>query len=202
MSEGTATQRRPGRPRSQEADAAILRAAVDLLVERGAGEASIEQIAQRAGVTRATVYRRFRDKTQLLVQAVEAENGAQSESALTWPNVDRMLDDWAGYLGHSRHRRILRRLYGALDDFPELLAAYHESYGRRRAEGVRDTLHRAREAGHLPADVDIDFLQQLLSGAVLHHLGAYPDTTGADEIREYLATALRQVGYRPAPPGP
>jgi AcrR family transcriptional regulator len=68
----------PGRPRSPEADAAILAAALDLLLERGIAATSIEQVARRAGVTRATVYRRFPDRTQLLIATVEAAYGNPS----------------------------------------------------------------------------------------------------------------------------
>jgi len=53
-------RRRSGRPRDQKLDAAILAAGLELLIERGAADTSIEQAAKRANVTRATVYRRFR----------------------------------------------------------------------------------------------------------------------------------------------
>ncbi|GAA4228221.1 AcrR family transcriptional regulator [Streptosporangium album] len=121
MTERAAPARRPGRPRSREADTAILGAALDLLLERGAAQTSIEQVAQRAGVTRATVYRRFADKTALLVQAIESSHTDHEPSALDWPDVERMLTDWTGYLSRPRNRRMLRRLHGAADDYPELI---------------------------------------------------------------------------------
>src|ERR687894_120193 len=104
---GTAGTPRPaGRPRSQEADLAILAAALDLLIERGAGQTSIEQVARRAGVTRATVYRRFADKTELLVQAVESVHDDHDPDALDWSDIDHMLTDWAGYLSQPRNHRM------------------------------------------------------------------------------------------------
>lgn len=190
------TQRAPGRPRSQEADTAILAAALDLLIENGASQTSIEQVAQRAGVTRATVYRRFADKTALLIQAIESVHEDHTPGALDWPDIDRMLTDFAGYLCHPRNRRMLRRLYGAVDDYPELLLAYRNAHGGRRASAELDTLSRARDDGRLPQDTDLGILQQLINGAVLHHLGAYPDTTDAAAIKDYLTAVLRQAGYR------
>jgi AcrR family transcriptional regulator len=61
--------RRPGRPRSEDRCLAIRGAALSLLVERGFAEVSIESIAARAGVGKATIYRRFPSKADLIVHA-------------------------------------------------------------------------------------------------------------------------------------
>lgn len=60
-------------------------------------------------------------------------------------------------------------------------------------------LARSRDRGELPPDADLDALQQILGGAVLHHLGAYPDTVTAGEVKSYLVALLRQTGYRRQP---
>ncbi|MEU4700882.1 TetR/AcrR family transcriptional regulator [Nonomuraea dietziae] len=182
-------------------DAAVLAAALDLLIEYGASQTSIEQVAQRAGVTRATVYRRFAGKTALLVQAIESVHQDHEPGAIDWPDIGSMLDDWALYLSEPRNRRMLRRLYGAVDDHPELLQAYRGANGLRRAAAERATLAAARDRGELPAETDLDILQQVLNGAVLHHLGSYPDTTSAADIRAFLAAVLRQAGHRPGARG-
>src|SRR5580658_3496016 len=54
-----------GRPRSQEADRAILTATLDLLGSRGLAAMSIEEVAARAGVGKATIYRRWSSQGQL-----------------------------------------------------------------------------------------------------------------------------------------
>ncbi|WP_113703041.1 TetR/AcrR family transcriptional regulator [Nonomuraea lactucae] len=198
MTSSTQSQRPPGRPRSRDADEAILAAALELLIESGAGATSIERVAQRAGVTRATVYRRFPDKTALLVEAIESMHTDHDPGALDWAGVEHMLADWAGYLSLPQGRRMLRRLYGAVDDHPELLEAYRNAHGRRRAAAVRATLERARADGLLPRDSDLDVVQQILNGAVLHHLGDYPDDESAAAVEAYLTAVLRQAGYRPS----
>ena len=58
-----------GRPRSVEADRAILAATVDLLASRGLAAMSIEEIAARAGVGKATIYRRWPSKGLLALDA-------------------------------------------------------------------------------------------------------------------------------------
>lgn len=188
-------QRGRGRPRSEEADAAILRAALEQLLELGAGRVSIEKIAAAAGVTRATVYRRFPGKTELLVQAVESANAAGDEPP-SWSSVEEMLTQWAAYLAHPRNRLLLRRLQSATDDHPELLQAYRTAYGDQRAEAVCHTLDAARAAGHLPPGTDTSRLQEMLNGAIQHHLISYPDDTGPEPLAAYLRAMLTLAGYR------
>src|SRR4051794_36988467 len=69
MSDAPTTAAR-GRPRSSAADAAIVRATLELLVEEGFRALSVEQVARRAGVGKATIYRRHRDKHELVAAAV------------------------------------------------------------------------------------------------------------------------------------
>jgi AcrR family transcriptional regulator len=195
----SADDRAPGRPRSKEADAAILGAALELLIERGVEATSIEQVARRAGVTRATVYRRFPDKTQLLIAAVETAYGNPPKTPRI-RDVEQLVAGWAHVLTDPRQRRLLRRLYGAIEDNPELARAYHDQFGQHRDQARREVLEHARDRGQLPADSDPDILVDLLTGAVWQHLAARPDTSTADEVKQFLRAVLHQVGYRPDAP--
>jgi AcrR family transcriptional regulator len=114
----------PGRPRDRELDAAILAAGLDLLIERGAADTSIEQVAQRANVTRATVYRRFQNKTDLLIRAIESAHHELAPEPPQWQGIPDMVADWSQFLSQPVLRRMLRRLYGSVDDYPDLLRAY------------------------------------------------------------------------------
>jgi AcrR family transcriptional regulator len=192
------TQPAPGRPRSREADAAILAAALDLLIERGVEATSIEQVARRAGVTRATVYRRFPDKTRLLIATIEAAYGDPPPRPEI-RDVEHLLAGWAHVLADARQRRLLRRLYGAIEDHPELARTYHDRFGKDRDRARRDVLEQARERGQLPPDTDPDLLLDVLTGAVWQHLAARPDTSTPTEVEGFLRAVLRQAGYRPDP---
>ena len=68
MSTAAVVQR--GRPRSEEADRAIVRAALEVLAEEGAAEFSVEAVATRAGVGKSTIYRRFTGSQELLAEAL------------------------------------------------------------------------------------------------------------------------------------
>ncbi|MBF8190844.1 TetR/AcrR family transcriptional regulator [Nonomuraea sp. K274] len=191
------TPRPAGRPRSQEADLAILMAAIDLLIELGPAQTSIEQVARRAGVTRATVYRRFADKTELLVRALQLVNHDQDPAFTGWRDLEHMIGDISAYLAVPRHRRFLRRLFGSVDDYPELMTTYRMVNGGRRAAMVREMLCQARDRGRLPQETDVDVVQELLSAAVLSHAGTHPDDESAGEIEAYLLRIMKQAGYRP-----
>jgi AcrR family transcriptional regulator len=188
--------RAPGRPRSREADAAILAAALELLLERGVEATSIEQVARRAGVTRATVYRRFPDKNQLLIATVEATYG-NPPAAPEIRDVEHLLTGWASALADPRQRRLLRRLYGAIDDHPELARAYRTRLGEHRDRARRDVLARAHDRGQLPPGTRPDVLLDILTGAVWQHLVSRPDTSTAAEVEQFLRAVLHQAGYRP-----
>ncbi len=73
-----------GRPRSQEADRAILTAAVDLLAERGLAAMSIEEVAARAGVGKTTIYRRWPSKGLLALDAFVTSFGCGRSPRRRW----------------------------------------------------------------------------------------------------------------------
>ncbi|MFI6922623.1 TetR/AcrR family transcriptional regulator [Nonomuraea spiralis] len=193
-----ASARTAGRPRSREADTAILTAALDLLIELGAAQTSIEQVARRAGVTRATVYRRFAGKTALLVEALEWANHDHDPGFTGWRDLGHMFADWAAHLAEPRNRRLLRRVNALVDDYPELIGTYRRLNGGRRAAVVRETLERAAGRGELPGGLDLGVVQEMLTGAVLNHLGSHPDDEGPDEIKAYFLAVVKQIGHRPA----
>jgi AcrR family transcriptional regulator len=188
--------RRSGRPRDQELDAAILAAGLQLLVERGAAETSIEQVAKRANVTRATVYRRFPNKTDLLIHAIESAHRELAAEVPQWRDMRDMVVDWAEFLSQPILRRMLRRLYGSVDDYPELLQAYWYSHGQRHWSGVRAVLERARDQGQFDHDADLDLIHEILYATIIYDLAAEPDTRNARDIAERLTAVLRQAGYQ------
>ena len=188
--------RRSGRPRDQELDAAILAAGLKLLIERGAADTSIEQVAKRADVTRATVYRRFPNKTDLLIHAIESAHRELTAEVPQWQDIRDMVVDWAEFLSQPILRRMLRRLYGSVDDYPELLKAYWDSHGQRHWLGVRAVLEQARDQGQFDHDADLDLIHEILYATIIYDLAAEPDTHNARDIAERLTAVLRQTGYQ------
>jgi AcrR family transcriptional regulator len=196
MTDAQPVLRRSGRPRDQELDAAILAAGLELLIERGAADTSIEQVAKRADVTRATVYRRFPNKTDLLIHAIESAHRELTAEVPQWQDIRDMVVDWAEFLSQPILRRMLRRLYGSVDDYPELLQAYWDSHGQRHWLGVRAVLEQARDQGQFDHDADLDLIHEILYATIIYDLAAEPDTHNARDIAERLTAVLRQTGYQ------
>ncbi|WP_159924908.1 MULTISPECIES: TetR/AcrR family transcriptional regulator [Nocardia] len=207
MSTETPRREGPGRPRDPNADAAILRAAVDLLIERGIDNTSMEAIAKRAGVAKVTVYKRWKSKEDLLAQAIEQARedipGVPPTTAATaLPDlIEAFLPQWGAALADPRYRLLAARLLGAGPSHPALLNAYWRHHVLPRRERSRALLEQAQAAGVLTPAADLDILLDMLNGAIIHHLLLEPVRSQASEdprpadLTAYLRSLLRQTGF-------
>lgn len=160
----------PGRPRSAQAHAAILDAALRLLINRGYAATSIEAVAAEAGVSKATIYRRWTSKEELALEVV-------AETAREWvvpdsgdPRADAttMLTQMGRLMRTSKAGRLLPRLISDAKDNPELTARWRASIVEPRRARFRDLLQRGIAAGQLRGDLDIEATVDLLVGPVLY----------------------------------
>ncbi|TCP57499.1 TetR family transcriptional regulator [Tamaricihabitans halophyticus] len=197
----------PGRPRNPAADAKILLAAMEQLIEQGIERASMENIARRAGVAKMTVYRRWSTKEELLAEAIEAARAEIPDATSTGRpaselplTIAELLPYWGEVLADSRFRLLSARLIGAGPSHPALLAAYWEHHVLPRRQRARETMLSAQAHGVLDPDADIDVLLDMLAGAVIHNLLMNPEPRSAAEISDYLGRLLRQVGFTIAAP--
>src|SRR5215210_6663760 len=97
---GAAAGRRPGRPRSAEADRAIVGAALDLAAEGGLTRMTIEGVAARAGVGKATIYRRWSSKEELFADALRS---VAADMELP-PDTGSFRGDWLAIVGQEFDR--------------------------------------------------------------------------------------------------
>ncbi|MEW2385293.1 TetR/AcrR family transcriptional regulator [Micromonospora sp. NPDC047707] len=160
--------RSPGRPRSIRADEAIIDATLDLLAEGNTIEAiSVEAIAARAGVGKATIYRRWPGKDALLRDALRTLKGGQPELSGRSVREDLML--LLGAVGHNvdpRAARIMPCLVPAVNRSPEQYELYQNIIEPRRAL-MREVLRRGTHTGELRADLDIEVTLAMLTGPML-----------------------------------
>jgi AcrR family transcriptional regulator len=164
----TADIRRPGRPRSPEAHAAILRAALELAVEGGLRSLSMEAIAARAGVGKATIYRRWKSKEALFAEAIGSIAVAPEV-----PDTGSVRGDFEHVTGTALGRmapeafRVLPRLLADAADEPELLEALQTALLRPRRAALAEILRRGTERGELRADLDVDLVTDMLIGPLI-----------------------------------
>jgi AcrR family transcriptional regulator len=172
--------RGPGRPRDQRASSAITEAALRQLDELGYASVSMESVASEAGVARTTIYRRYRDKADLITAAI-ATNSSTHLSAE--PSTDPRRD-LANYLSEFDNRfaesclEVVGALLGSREE-PEALALHRERVVGPRIAYARSLLIRAVELGELRADADLDLALQMLNGSVFaRRVAGQPTTPG------------------------
>ena len=199
---GRVPSKRRGRPRSREVDEAILAAALALFLEEGVEGVTIEQTAKRAGVTRATVYRRWPSREALLAPAIARVREEVEQSLGAWEGAP--LAELLGWLveaapralARPEARKLLARLIGSAASHPELISSYWNETLLPRRQAFAKILERERKRGALPPGTDADVLQDLIAGALLWHVMIEPGERSAREIRSYLKRVLRQLGLR------
>src|SRR5689334_5961777 len=96
QSAAAAAVRRRGRPRDEDARRRILKAALELLEQTGFADVTIEAIAERAKVGKATVYRWWTNKAAVLVEAFRETVAPQ----LPFPETGSFRDDIRAQLRH------------------------------------------------------------------------------------------------------
>ncbi|WP_432050925.1 TetR/AcrR family transcriptional regulator [Verrucosispora sp. NA02020] len=168
MTSSADAPRPPGRPRSVRADEAIVEATLDLLAEGSTIEAiSVEAIAARAGVGKATIYRRWPGKNALLSDALRTLKGDPPQPA--GGSVREDLITLVSAIGHHidpRAAKIMPCLVPVVKRDPEQYALYQNIIEPRRAV-MREVLRRGVRDGELRADLDVEVTMAMLTGPML-----------------------------------
>jgi AcrR family transcriptional regulator len=185
-----------GRPRSQEADRAILTATVDLLAERGLDGMSIEEVAARAGVGKATIYRRWPSKGLLALDAFVvsfAEQQPLPDTGTLRGDLVAALSAWVLAVTGTSMGRMLTGLIAEAQHDPELRAAWRDRVLEPLRAQHRIMLDRAVARGEIPSSVDQDVVLDLFFGSAQHRLllGHLPLTE--DFIYEVVDVILRGI---------
>jgi AcrR family transcriptional regulator len=167
----TIVQPRPGRPRNEDCDRAIEAAAVDLLVEEGFGRMTIEGVAARAGVGKATVYRRWATKQDLVVDAFRHRCEATAINPDTGSVRTDLLELLRSMLAKfQRDGDILAAFAAEQWRHPELAEVYRTTFLAERRAIVQAAIRRGVDRGELPADTDVEFVGDLGSAVIWHRL--------------------------------
>jgi AcrR family transcriptional regulator len=159
-----------GRPRSREAHLAILQAALDLLAEDGYDGLSIEAVAQRAGVSKATIYRRWTSKAALTIDVLEsiAASHSMPDTGTTRGDLHELLDRVFLAINHSQYGAVLTALASELQRNPEIADTFRSRFLAARRNGMLVVLRRGIERGDLRADADLDLVVDLLVGPLYY----------------------------------
>lgn len=204
MSEpGAGSDRRPGRPRDPELDGSILQATIELLCEQGFAGTSVEAVAERAGVGKATIYRRWPTREDLLLAA-----GGEMGPCPADPHCGNLRDDLVvlvgGLVSMVTETPVGALLPATIEEAarnPEMRSRLDSFIAERRAT-VRRALARAADRGELRAGLDHELVADLMAGPVFTRIlvtGAPLEAGVAERIVDAVLEGVASPSFvRPA----
>ncbi|GAA1364198.1 TetR/AcrR family transcriptional regulator [Streptomyces beijiangensis] len=192
-------ENRRGRPRSEAVERSIVEAVVKLL-EEGAplAEISIERIARTAGVGKATIYRRWKGKEELLVDVLKDIEPVDPPLPGT-----SVRDDLVAMLESLRRRGLAQRssvllhnVFAQMKSYPKLWDAYHDTVVEARRRLGREIINRGVAEGAIRADVPLDLINDIFVGPMLLRTILRPDADLPEDLAEQLVD-LALEGLKP-----
>ena len=190
--------RSPGRPRSVEADRAIVEAIVDLLLEGGYQEVTIEGVAARAGVAKTTIYRRWPSKAAMVVEAIqEAGKDCPVEDARSGAEtLAGSLERMTLALSCSRVAKIIAALAVEMPHNAELAEAVREGLIKPHRAALIALLDCGIAQGELRPDLDAEVVADLLVGPIFLRLLFTGPPIGPELSARTVSTLLQGIAAR------
>ena len=173
-------------PRARNSDVDILDATIDVIAEHGVSRATVDTVAARAGVSKATIYRHWGSRAQLIHAALSSLEGPYVET-----QGDSLREDLTVLLWHLVdffNRPDIGRVFASFIDAaardPEL-AELHQQTMRRARASFEQVVRRGIERGELPADVDVGLFIDVVRAPFIYRRVVAPVTspTGGHRAR-------------------
>ena len=187
--------RPPGRPRSERARRAILQAANELLESEGFAAVTVEAIAERAGVSKATIYRWWPNRAAVVMDGflsiVSTEvpfphTGRAREDIRI--HMRRLAEAFSGKIG-----RTVAALIAEGQSDPELAEALRSRWLLVRRTEAKEILRLGIERGELREDIDLEVAVDVLYGPIYYRMlvGHAPlNDDLADALADHIFTGL------------
>jgi AcrR family transcriptional regulator len=186
-----------GRPRSEAVSHSILEATLDLIAVHGSfADVSIEGIAERSGVSKTSIYRRWSSKEELIAAAIDSMKAPLPESM---PRTS--LRDDLVHIGNSmrktmgsRDRKVVKCMMLEVKE-PDY-QRQHDRLVKQRRQFVKDTFAYWIEHGEMDDGIDLDlavamFISPLLTIFVYGH---YADVRADDTVERFVDGLIRGIG--------
>ena len=167
-------RKRRGRPRSEERRKAILDAAIELLLARGLEAVSMDELADHAGVSKATIYRWWPTKETLALDALYHEwdtfRPSLPDTGSLRGDLLALVRPWVRRARKRPYARVVAALVEETHSDPEFAKLYHERFVNPRRDPARAVLKRAIERREIREDTDLELTLDLLYGPLFHRL--------------------------------
>ncbi|BBB93498.1 TetR/AcrR family transcriptional regulator [Methylomusa anaerophila] len=165
-------EKKKGRPRNAATEKAILAASYDLLLESGFGTVTVEKIAERAKVSKATIYKWWPNKAAVVMDGFLSA----AMSRLPVPDTGSVINDiviqasnLAKFLT-SREGKVINELIAEGQFDLKLAEEYRSRYFNPRRLDSRRILERGMQRGELKKDLDIELCIDLIYGPLFYRL--------------------------------
>ncbi|WP_286218844.1 TetR/AcrR family transcriptional regulator [Paraoerskovia sediminicola] len=188
----------PGRPRDAALDDVILAAARDLVVESGFDGTTMDAVAERAGTGKATLYRRWGSKTELVADAISRSTPTPVADDI--PDTGSLrgdLDEAHRALHRSRDQELVSGLVSEVQRDPVLAKAFHERLVASKTRLLRGLLERARQRGEVPEGHDLELLASIVPAMVMYRKMITGGSVDDDYIRRITSEVLLPLATRP-----
>ena len=157
-----------GRGRSVKVDAAIVSSTLAVIADHGIEGFSVEEVALRAEVGKATIYRRYADRQELISSALETLNDDLPSINRKGSAINALIEmlEWVR-TSRTSGGDLLPRILAQTKSNPELFEVCHDRVIHPRWERFHQVLKLGVERGELRADLDIDIACTMLLSPVL-----------------------------------
>ncbi|KEI94324.1 TetR/AcrR family transcriptional regulator [Clostridium botulinum] len=188
-------EKRLGRPRSEKTKHAILSAAYELLLENGFGAVTVEKIAERAGVSKATIYKWWPNKAAVVIDAFFDAAVVRLPIPDTGSTINDMIiqvNNLAKFL-ISREGKVLNEIIAEGQFNQKLAEAYRAIYFKPRRLDSRYILERGISRGELKEDLDIELVIDLIFGPLFYRLLITGDMVDEAFIKDLINYAFKGI---------
>lgn len=158
--------RRRGRPRREEVDDSILRAALTVLSAEGFASMSMDAVAERAGVSKPTIYRRWSTKIELASACISLllrDDPPTTEPDL-WKALRIELELFRRAVEHDHGISIIGTLLAHEEQQPTMIAEYRQNVAAVRRARIRKVFEHGIATGQLSAETDVNLALNMMLG--------------------------------------
>ena len=185
----------PGRPRDPAAERAIIAATLELLAAEGYEGVRVAQVARRARVSKATIYRRWPSKTRLVVAALRTTPPLEPvDTGRLRDDLEALLTQFLEIAEATPVAGLLAALAAERRRDPSL-GRLLDSFVRERSRPLVEAMQRAVARGEIPPTADLDLAASLAGGPIITRVlfGGATDPDAVRRLVELVATAVGEV---------
>lgn len=186
-----------GRPRDAALDRRIAQAALDVLADSGIAGFTIEAVAHRAGVGKATIYRRYSGRDDVLAAALDHLRDdipmATGEGSAR-ERLEAALDFIRTPMTHTRGGRVMAQVISAGAQHPDFLAVFYDRVLGPRRSMLVSILREGVAEGWVDPDADLEAAVTLLVGPMIFLKVWHGTPVASVTTDQIVALALRGAG--------